>query len=65
MGHVTPYRPYHIINYYIIIILIKLVNITIDKVFLSFVVLDIDITIITKLNSMLNIIKCNIIYLYK
>ena len=44
---------------------IKLVDITIDKVFLNFLVLDIGITIITKLNSILNIIKCNIIYPYK
>jgi hypothetical protein len=29
------------------------------------VALDIGITIITRLNLMLNIIKCNIIYLYK
>jgi hypothetical protein len=44
---------------------IKLVDITIDKIFLGFMALNIDIIIITRLNSMLNIIKCNIIYLYK
>jgi hypothetical protein len=44
---------------------IKLVNITINKVFLGFVALNIGIATITRLNLMLNIIKCNIIYLYK
>jgi hypothetical protein len=53
------------LNYHIVIIVIKLVDITADKVFLGFMALDIGITIITRLNSMLNIIKCNIIYLYK
>ena len=52
-------------NYYIIITVIKFVNITVDKVFLDFMVSDIGITIIIRLNSMLNIIKYNIIYLYK
>ena len=44
---------------------IKLIDVTTDKVFLGFIASNIGITIITKLNSMLNIIKCNIIYLYK
>jgi hypothetical protein len=44
---------------------IKFIDITINKVFLGFVALDIGITTITRLNLMLNIIKCNIIYLYK
>jgi hypothetical protein len=44
---------------------IKLINITTNKVFPGFVALDIGIAIITRLNLMLNIIKCNIIYLYK
>ena len=44
---------------------IKLVDVTIDKIFLGFIALDIGITTITRLNSILNIIKCNIIYLYK
>jgi hypothetical protein len=52
-------------NYYIIITVIKFVDITVDKIFLGFVALDIGIAIITKLNSMLNIMKCNIIYPYK
>ena len=52
-------------NYYIIITVIKFVDITTDKIFLVFMVLDIGITTITRLNSILNIIKCNIIYLYK
>ena len=52
-------------NYYIIITVIKFVNITVDKVFLGFMALDVGITTITRLNLMLNIIKCNIIYLYK
>jgi hypothetical protein len=53
------------LNYYIIITVIKFVDVTADKVFLGFVALNIGITIITKLNLMLNTIKCNIIYLYK
>jgi hypothetical protein len=44
---------------------IKLVDVTTDKVFPGFIALDIGIAIITKLNLTLNIIKCNIIYLYK
>jgi hypothetical protein len=44
---------------------IKFIDITADKVFLGFMALDIGIATITRLNSMLNIIKCNIIYLYK
>ena len=52
-------------NYYIVITVIKFVNITVDKVFLGFVALDIGIATITRLNSILNIIKYNIIYLYK
>ena len=52
-------------NYYIIIIVIKFIDITADKIFLGFMALDIGITTIIRLNSMLNIIKCNIIYLYK
>ena len=43
-------------NYYIIITVIKFVNITVDKVFLGFMALNIGIAIITRLNSMLNII---------
>jgi hypothetical protein len=53
------------LNYYIVITVIKLVDITINKVFLGFMVLNIGITTITRLNSILNIIKYNIIYLYK
>jgi hypothetical protein len=53
------------LNYHIIITVIKLVDITINKVFLRFMALDIGIAIITRLNLMLNIIKYNIIYLYK
>ena len=52
-------------NYYIIIMVIKLIDVIADKVFPGFMALDIGITIITRLNSMLNIIKYNIIYLYK
>ena len=52
-------------NYYIVITVIKLIDVTVNKVFLGFIALDIGITIIIRLNSMLNIIKCNIIYLYK
>jgi hypothetical protein len=44
---------------------IKFIDITINKVFLGFIALDISIIIITRLNLMLNIIKYNIIYLYK
>jgi stringent starvation protein B len=53
------------LNYHIVITVIKLIDVTVDKVFLGFIVLNIGITTITKLNLMLNIIKCNIIYLYK
>jgi hypothetical protein len=53
------------LNYYIVIMVIKLIDITVNKVFLNFVALDIGITTIIRLNLMLNIIKCNIIYLYK
>ena len=52
-------------NYYIVITVIKFINITADKIFPGFVALDISIAIITKLNLILNIIKYNIIYLYK
>ena len=52
-------------NYYIVITVIKFINITVDKVFSGFMASDIGITTITRLNSILNIIKCNIIYLYK
>ena len=52
-------------NHYIVITVIKFIDVTVDKVFLGFMVLDIGIAIITRLNSMLNIIKYNIIYLYK
>ena len=52
-------------NYYIIITVIKFVDITVDKIFLDFMALNVGIAIITRLNSILNIIKCNIIYLYK
>jgi hypothetical protein len=44
---------------------IKFIDVTADKIFLRFMALDIGIAIITRLNLMLNIIKCNIIYLYK
>jgi hypothetical protein len=53
------------LNYHIIITVIELVDVTADKVFPGFIALDIGIIIITKLNSILNIIKCSIIYLYK
>ena len=52
-------------NYYIVITVIKFINVTANKVFLGFMALDIGIATITRLNSMLNIIKYNIIYPHK